>query len=251
MLFDHQIPADSLEAAKIHQYMRTFAAEQGIHNYDINEGVCHQVSSKRAGLRPARSWSAPIPIPACTGAVGAFATGIGSTDMGFALKFGALYFKVPQTSGPRFREVFETRRAKRPDPRIAATSGRRGDLPGNRVYRENHGKDGHARANDLLQHGHRDGCESRHRPPRQGDVGVHEGRRKMKPFDLASDKDASYAESGRTMFPISNRRSPSPQRGQGVPVGKSREPTSTRSSSACTNGKVRGSRRGRRSCTNR
>ncbi len=23
--------------------MRKFAAEQGIHNYDINEGVCHQV----------------------------------------------------------------------------------------------------------------------------------------------------------------------------------------------------------------
>ncbi len=31
------------------------------------------------------------------GAVGAFATGIGSTDMGFALKYGALYFKVPET----------------------------------------------------------------------------------------------------------------------------------------------------------
>jgi 3-isopropylmalate/(R)-2-methylmalate dehydratase large subunit len=31
------------------------------------------------------------------GASGAFATGIGSTDMGFALKFGALYFRVPET----------------------------------------------------------------------------------------------------------------------------------------------------------
>ena len=38
------------------------------------------------------------------GAAGAFATGIGSTDMGFALKFGALYFRVPETILLKFRE---------------------------------------------------------------------------------------------------------------------------------------------------
>ncbi|MDD3047469.1 MAG: 3-isopropylmalate dehydratase large subunit, partial [Methanocorpusculum sp.] len=40
MLFDHQIPADSISAAENHVMMRTFAREQGIHNYDIKEGVC-------------------------------------------------------------------------------------------------------------------------------------------------------------------------------------------------------------------
>ena len=67
MLFDHQIPADSIEAASNHVYMRKFAAEQDIHNYDINEGVCHQVVRwRKGGQHRARSWSVQIPIPACT-----------------------------------------------------------------------------------------------------------------------------------------------------------------------------------------
>ena len=34
----------------------------------------------------------------CTyGAVGAFATGVGSTDLGFALRYGCLYFRVPES----------------------------------------------------------------------------------------------------------------------------------------------------------
>jgi len=67
MLFDHQIPADSIEAANNHVYMRKFAAEQDIHNYDINEGVCHQVLSRKAGPHRERSLSERTPIPACTG----------------------------------------------------------------------------------------------------------------------------------------------------------------------------------------
>ena len=66
----NQIPVDSLEAAKIHQYMCRFAEEQGIRNYDINEGVCHQVVLERVVRHPGRLWSVPIPIPACTGRSG-------------------------------------------------------------------------------------------------------------------------------------------------------------------------------------
>ena len=96
MLFDHQIPADSLEAAKNHVFMRKFAAEQGIHNYDINEGVCHQVVLEKGLAAPGEIVVGADSHTCMYGAVGAFATGIGSTDMGFALKFGALYFKVPE-----------------------------------------------------------------------------------------------------------------------------------------------------------
>jgi len=37
MLFDHQVPADSIPAAENHVFMRRFAEEQGIHNYDLLE----------------------------------------------------------------------------------------------------------------------------------------------------------------------------------------------------------------------
>jgi 3-isopropylmalate/(R)-2-methylmalate dehydratase large subunit len=97
MLFDHQTPADSLNAAENQKKMREFGKEQGILNYDIREGVCHQVTLEKGRVCPG-----DIVIGAdshsCTyGAVGAFATGVGSTDLGFALRYGCLYFRVPES----------------------------------------------------------------------------------------------------------------------------------------------------------
>jgi 3-isopropylmalate/(R)-2-methylmalate dehydratase large subunit len=109
MLFDHQIPADSIEAAKNHVYMRKFAHEQGIHNYDINEGVCHQVVVEKGHAAPGEIVVGADSHTCMYGAAGAFATGIGSTDMGFVLKFGALYFKVPETIRAEVRGKFQNR----------------------------------------------------------------------------------------------------------------------------------------------
>ncbi|MDO9538387.1 MAG: 3-isopropylmalate dehydratase large subunit [Methanocalculus sp.] len=97
LLFDHQIPADSIPAAKNHVMMRAFAEEQGIKNYDLREGVCHQVALEKGRVAPGDIVVGSDSHTCMYGAVGAFATGIGSTDMGFALKFGALYFRVPES----------------------------------------------------------------------------------------------------------------------------------------------------------
>ena len=97
MLFDHQIPADSIEAAEHHVYMRKFAREQEIINYDLREGVCHQVTMELGKAAPGEIVVGADSHTCMYGAGGAFATGIGSTDMGFAMKFGALYFRVPDT----------------------------------------------------------------------------------------------------------------------------------------------------------
>ena len=97
LLFDHQIPADSIAAAEHHVFMRTFARDQGIHNYDIREGICHQVVLEKGRAGPGEIVVGADSHTCMYGAVGAFATGIGSTDMGFVLKFGALYFRVPKT----------------------------------------------------------------------------------------------------------------------------------------------------------
>jgi 3-isopropylmalate/(R)-2-methylmalate dehydratase large subunit len=109
MLFDHQIPADSIPAAENHVYMRKFAREQGIHNYDIAEGVCHQVVVEKGHAAPGEIVVGADSHTCMYGAAGAFATGIGSTDMGFVLKFGALYFKVPDTILANVRGNFQDR----------------------------------------------------------------------------------------------------------------------------------------------
>lgn len=66
MLFDHQIPADSISAAENHVMMRTFAREQGIYNYDIKEGVCHQVVPEKGRVKPGDIVVGRIPIPVRT-----------------------------------------------------------------------------------------------------------------------------------------------------------------------------------------
>lgn len=97
MLFDHQTPADSIAAAENHKMMREFAREQSIYNYDIQEGVCHQVALESGKVLPGNIVVGSDSHTCMYGAIGAFSTGIGSTDMGFSLRFGALYFRVPES----------------------------------------------------------------------------------------------------------------------------------------------------------
>lgn len=109
MLFDHQVPADSIAAAENQAFMRGFAREQGIRNYDLREGVCHQVVLEKGHAAPGEIVIGSDSHTCMYGAVGAFATGVGSTDMGFALRFGALYFRVPETIRATVRGAFQER----------------------------------------------------------------------------------------------------------------------------------------------
>ena len=96
LLFDHQVPADSLKAAENHIMLRKFAQEQGILNYDIFCGVCHQVMPEKGHVLPG-SIIVGTDSHTCTyGALGAFATGVGSTDMSSVFATGKLWFMVPK-----------------------------------------------------------------------------------------------------------------------------------------------------------
>ncbi|MCX9010806.1 MAG: 3-isopropylmalate dehydratase large subunit [Candidatus Methanoperedens sp.] len=98
ILFDHQVPADSLNAAANHIYLREFANEQGILNYDVFEGVCHQVMPEKGHVRPGDLIVGSDSHTCAYGALGAFSTGIGSTDMAFVFATGKLWFRVPETT---------------------------------------------------------------------------------------------------------------------------------------------------------
>ena len=96
--FDHQVPADSLDSANNHIFMRKFAKEQNIeHFYDVNEGICHQVLPEKGHVLPGTLIVGADSHTCTYGAFGAFATGIGSTDMAMVLSTGQLWFKVPET----------------------------------------------------------------------------------------------------------------------------------------------------------
>jgi 3-isopropylmalate/(R)-2-methylmalate dehydratase large subunit len=97
ILFDHQVPADSLEAARNHILLRKFALEQGILNYDIFEGICHAVMPEKGHVKPGELIVGADSHTCTYGALGAFSTGIGSTDMAAVLASGKLWFKVPET----------------------------------------------------------------------------------------------------------------------------------------------------------
>lgn len=109
MLFDHQVPADSLNAAELQKKMRVFAKEQGIFNYDIHEGVCHQVTLEKGRVVPGDIIIGGDSHTCTYGAVGAFATGVGSTDLGFAIRYGCLYFRVPESVRIDVTGKFSTR----------------------------------------------------------------------------------------------------------------------------------------------
>ncbi len=98
VLFDHQVPADSLDAAANHIMLREFVEEQGINNfYDVREGVCHQVLPEKGHIVPGEVVVGTDSHTCTHGALGAFSTGIGSTDMAMVFATGKLWFKIPET----------------------------------------------------------------------------------------------------------------------------------------------------------
>ncbi len=78
--------------------MRKFAEEQRINNfYDIGQGgVCHQVMPEKGHVRPGEVIVGADSHTCTYGAFGAFATGIGSTEMAAVFTTGTLWFKVPE-----------------------------------------------------------------------------------------------------------------------------------------------------------
>jgi len=97
IILDHQIPAESVKSAELHEIMRKFANEEEIKNlYDVGQGgICHQVMAEKGYVRPGNLIVGADSHTCTYGAFGAFATGIGSTEVAAVFATGALWFKVP------------------------------------------------------------------------------------------------------------------------------------------------------------
>lgn len=98
LILDHVAPPSSINSACVHKTIREFAQEQGIlHLYDVNSGVCHQVLPEQGHVKPGQVVIGADSHTCTHGAFGAFATGVGSTDMGAILAKGKTWLKVPET----------------------------------------------------------------------------------------------------------------------------------------------------------
>lgn len=98
IILDHVAPASTLMAATVHRDIRSFAREQGLkHLYDVESGVCHQVLPEKGHVKPGALVVGADSHTCTHGAFGAFATGVGSTDMGAILATGKTWLKVPET----------------------------------------------------------------------------------------------------------------------------------------------------------
>ncbi len=99
IILDHRVPAESEKTAATHKAIREFVRQQGIRNfYDVGRGgICHQVLVENGHVRPGMVLVGTDSHTTTHGALGAFATGIGATEMAGVWTEGRLWFKVPAT----------------------------------------------------------------------------------------------------------------------------------------------------------
>jgi len=97
VVLDHQIPAESITAAELHKTMRKFAKEQTLKIYDVGKGgICHQVLPEKGHVLPGTVILGADSHTCTYGALGAFATGIGSTEAAAVMATGKIWLKVPE-----------------------------------------------------------------------------------------------------------------------------------------------------------
>lgn len=97
MVIDHSAPSPIEGVSALHTLMRGFTQEHGIKLYDIGCGVCHQLMPEQGHVVPGNLVIGADSHTCTYGAINAFSTGVGSTDLAAALASGKLWFKVPET----------------------------------------------------------------------------------------------------------------------------------------------------------
>ncbi|MBE3519143.1 MAG: 3-isopropylmalate dehydratase large subunit [Firmicutes bacterium] len=98
IVLDHFTPNKDVKAAKSSTKMREFARSQGIvHFYDAGFGIEHVVLPELGLIKPGDLVIGGDSHTVTYGALGAFATGVGSTDLAGAMALGEIWLKVPET----------------------------------------------------------------------------------------------------------------------------------------------------------
>ncbi len=98
---DHYVPNKDVDSAEQAKALRDYARRYGIENYyEIGKdgsGICHQVMIEEGFAAPGRLIIGADSHTCSYGALGAFSTGVGSTEAAAAMATGRLWFRVPTT----------------------------------------------------------------------------------------------------------------------------------------------------------
>ena len=96
---DHAIPNKNINAANVIKDLRDFARKQGLaHFFEVGRsGICHSMMPQEGLILPGELAVASDSHTVTYGGLGAFSTGIGSTDLGVVWALGTIWLKVPSS----------------------------------------------------------------------------------------------------------------------------------------------------------
>ncbi|MFQ5975401.1 MAG: 3-isopropylmalate dehydratase large subunit [Candidatus Hydrothermarchaeales archaeon] len=96
---DHYVPNKDVASAEQAKAMRDFVRKYDLPNYfEVGQGgICHQLMIEKGFVAPGRLIVGADSHTCTYGALGAFATGIGSTEAASVMALGSLWFKVPES----------------------------------------------------------------------------------------------------------------------------------------------------------
>ncbi len=94
---DHYVPAPSRETTELHRRTREFAAKHGIHLWEVGDGIGHQLVVESGRAIPGSLAVGADSHAVTYGALNAFATGIGSSDLAAIMISGRIWLRVPES----------------------------------------------------------------------------------------------------------------------------------------------------------
>lgn len=98
VVLDHACPAPTTKHAQNHRAIRRFVAEQGMASfYDVGRGVCHQVLAEEGFALPGALIVGADSHTTTAGAFGAFAAGVGRSEMAAIMATARIWLRVPES----------------------------------------------------------------------------------------------------------------------------------------------------------